>query len=161
MEDELAKSMGTLIIAALILMVIVVGLLFTYVSHRFLPILIVTLGLLFTFGLMGMAHIQVGMSVVSAFPILLGLGIDYAIQFQSRLEEESRTNPLSVAVKTTIIKTGPAVLFAMLATTMGFMAMFISPVPMIQSFGLVAIIGVVVCYLTSLIGIPLFALVFG
>jgi hypothetical protein len=64
-------------------------------------------------------------------------------------------------VKTTIIKTGPAVLFAMLATTMGFMAMFISPVPMIQSFGLVAIIGVVVCYLTSLIGIPLFALVFG
>ncbi len=161
MEDELSKSMGTLIIAALILMVIVVGLLFTYVSHRFLPILIVTLGLLFTFGLMGMAHIQVGMSVVSAFPILLGLGIDYAIQFQSRLEEESRTNPLSVAVKTTIIKTGPAVLFAMLATTMGFMAMFISPVPMIQSFGLVAIIGVVVCYLTSLIGIPLFALLIG
>lgn len=161
MADELSTSMGTLILAALVLMVIVVGLLFTYVSHRFLPILIVTLGLLFTFGLMGVGHIQVGMSVVSAFPILLGLGIDYAIQFQSRLEEESRNGPLSAAVKTTIVKTGPAVLYAMLATTMGFMAMFISPVPMIQSFGLVAIIGVVVCYLTSLIGIPLFALLVG
>ena len=44
-----------------------------------------------------------------------------------------------------------------LATTMGFIAMFISPVPMIRSFGLVAIIGVAICYFTSLIGIPLIA----
>lgn len=58
------------------------------------------------------------------------------------------------AVFMTITKTGPAVLFAMLATCMGFVAMFISPVPMIQSFGLVSIIGVASCYLASLIGIP-------
>jgi hydrophobe/amphiphile efflux-3 (HAE3) family protein len=49
-------------------------------------------------------------------------------------------------------------MYAMLATTMGFVAMFISPVPMIRGFGLVSIIGVVTCYLTSLIGIPLVAL---
>ncbi|PKL60092.1 MAG: hydrogenase expression protein HypA, partial [Methanomicrobiales archaeon HGW-Methanomicrobiales-4] len=78
--------------------------------------------------------------------------------FHARLEEEARKNPLTDAIRITITKTGPAVMYAMLATTMGFFAMFISPVPMIQGFGLVSIIGVVICYLTSLFGIPLFAI---
>jgi hypothetical protein len=37
---------------------------------------------------------------------------------------------------------------------MGFIAMFISTVPMIRSFGLVAMIGVMSCFIISLIGIP-------
>ncbi len=158
MRNEMGKSMMTLIMAALLLMVVVMGLLFSYVSHRFLPVLIVTVGLLLTFGVVGLGHVTVSMAVISAFPVMIGLGIDYAIQFHSRLEEEARTNPLPQAIRTTITKTGPAVMYAMLATSMGFFAMFISPVPMIQGFGLVSIIGVVVCYLTSLIGIPLIAI---
>jgi uncharacterized protein len=158
MKNEMGTSMATLILAALVLMVIVMGLLFSYVSHRFLPVLIVSVGLLFTFGVVGLAGVTVSMAVISAFPVMIGLGIDYAIQFHSRLEEEARTNTLPDAIRNTITKTGPAVMYAMLATTMGFFAMFISPVPMIQGFGLVSIIGVVVCYLTSLIGIPLIAI---
>ncbi|PWR75478.1 efflux RND transporter permease subunit [Methanospirillum stamsii] len=158
MKAEMGTSMGTLIMAAMVLMVIVMGLLFGYVNHRFLPVVIVAAGLLFTFGFIGLAGIQISMAVISAFPVMIGLGIDYAIQFHSRLEEEARDNPLPKAIHTTVTKTGPAVMFAMLATCMGFIAMFISPVPMMQGFGLVSIIGVVTCYLTSLIGIPLFAI---
>ena len=158
MGKEMGSSMVTLILAALILMIIVMGVLFAYVSHRFLPVLIVATGLLLTFGVVGLTGVTVSMAVISAFPVMIGLGIDYAIQFHSRLEEEARTKPLPDAIRNTITKTGPAVMYAMLATTMGFFAMFISPVPMIQGFGLVSIIGVVVCYLTSLIGIPLIAI---
>lgn len=158
MGQEMGKSMATLILAALVLMVIVMGLLFSYVSTRFLPVLIVAIGLLLTFGIVGLTGVTVSMAVISAFPVMIGLGIDYAIQFHSRLEEEARTNTLPDAIRITITRTGPAVMYAMLATTMGFFAMFISPVPMIRGFGLVSIIGVVVCYLTSLICIPLIAL---
>ncbi|MDD1728156.1 MAG: hydrophobe/amphiphile efflux-3 (HAE3) family transporter [Methanospirillum sp.] len=158
MKTEMGKSMGTLILAALVLMVLVMGLLFGYVNHRFLPVVIVTAGLIFTFGFIGLAGVKISMAVISAFPVMIGLGIDYAIQFHSRLEEEARDNPLSEAIRTTITKTGPAVMYAMLATCMGFFAMFISPVPMMQGFGMVSIIGVVTCYLTSLIGIPLIAI---
>ncbi len=158
MKKEMGSSMGILIMAALALMVIVMGLLFGYVNHRFLPVVIVASGLIFTFGFIGLAGIQISMAVISAFPVMIGLGIDYAIQFHSRLEEESRDHPLSEAIHTTITKTGPAVMYAMLATCMGFVAMFISPVPMMQGFGLVSIIGVSTCYLTSLIGIPLIAI---
>ncbi|MDD1728491.1 MAG: hydrophobe/amphiphile efflux-3 (HAE3) family transporter, partial [Methanospirillum sp.] len=157
MKAEMGTSMGVLIIAALVLMVIVMGLLFGYVNHRFLPVLIVTAGLIFTFGLIGLSGLKISMAVIAAFPVMIGLGIDYAIQFQSRLEEESRDHPLPEAIHTTITKTGPAVMYAMFATCMGFVAMYISPVPMMQGFGMVSIIGVIVCYITSLIGIPLIA----
>ncbi|MDD1728285.1 MAG: MMPL family transporter, partial [Methanospirillum sp.] len=157
MEVEMGKSLGVLISAAMVLMVIVLGLLFGYVNHRFLPVVIVAFGLIFTFGFVGLAGMQISMAVISAFPVIIGLGIDYAIQFHSRLEEEARDHPLPDAIKTTVTKTGPAVLYAMLATCMGFIAMFLSPVPMMQGFGLVSIIGVITCYITSLIGIPLIA----
>ena len=138
-------------------MVIVMGLMFGYVNHRFLPVVIVTAGLIFTFGFIGLSGMKISMAVIAAFPVTIGLGIDYAIQFQSRLEEEARDHPLTEAIHTTITKTGPAVMYAMLATCMDFVAMFISPVPMMQGFGLVSIIGVVTGYITSLIGIPLIA----
>ncbi|MDD1725222.1 MAG: hydrophobe/amphiphile efflux-3 (HAE3) family transporter [Methanospirillum sp.] len=157
MKEEMGKSMGTLIVAALVLMVIVMGLLFGYVNHRFLPVVIVAAGLIFTFGFIGLAGIEISMAVISAFPVMIGLGIDYAIQFHSRLEEEARDHPLNDAIRTTITKTGPAVLYAMMATCMGFVAMFLSPIPMMQGFGVVSIIGVATCYLTSLFGIPLIA----
>lgn len=158
MEVEMGKSLGVLIMAAMILMVIIMGLLFGYVNHRFIPVFIVAAGLLFSFGFIGLSGMKISLAVISAFPVIIGLGIDYAIQFHSRLEEEARNNPLPEAIKTTITKTGPAVLYAMLATCMGFIAMFLSPIPMMQGFGLVSIIGVVTCYITSLIGIPLIAI---
>ena len=154
MQSSMGSSAGVLIFAALILMVIVMGILFSFVSHRFLPVLMVTIGLVGSMGLMGLVGIQLNMAVLGAFPVLIGLGIDYAIQFHSRFDEEIRKGSMEQAIFITITKTGPAVLYAMLATCMGFIAMFISPVPMIQSFGLVSIIGIACCYLASLIGIP-------
>lgn len=110
-----------------------------------------------TFGIMGLAGIQISMAAIGAFPVLIGLGIDYAIQFQARLEEEARKGPLPEAVRHTIENTGPAVFYAMFATAMGFAALFLSPVPMIGDFALVSIIGISVCYAVSLIGVPVFA----
>ncbi len=43
---------------------------------------------------------------------------------------------------------------------MGFIAMMISPIPMIQSFGLVCVIGVVSCYCVALIAVPTVGVLF-
>jgi Predicted exporters of the RND superfamily len=154
MKTEMGSQMGVLIGAAMILMVIVMGLLFSYVSHRFMPVVFVGLGLSSALGMMGLAGIKLNMAVMGAFPVMIGLGIDYAIQFHARLDEESRKGSLDNAVYMTITRTGPAVMYAMLATSLGFAAMFISTVPMVRSFGLVAMIGIMSCYCVSLVGIP-------
>jgi hydrophobe/amphiphile efflux-3 (HAE3) family protein len=154
MKAEMGSSMGILIGSAMVLMVIVMGILFSYASHRFLPVIFVGLGLTTAMGFMGLAGIQLNMAVLGAFPVMIGLGIDYGIQFHARMDEEARKGSLDKAISVMVTRTGPAVMYAMLATCMGFIAMFISTVPMIRSFGLVAMIGVMSCFIISLIGIP-------
>jgi hypothetical protein len=154
MGEGLVGNMGILIGGAMILMVIVMGVLFAYVRYRFMPVLLVGIGLATSLGLMGIVGIKLNMAVIGAFPVLIGLGIDYAIQFHARFDEEARKGSLEDAVFMTVTRTGPAVLYAMLATCMGFLAMFISEVPMIRSFGLVSIIGIFTCYWVSCIGMP-------
>ncbi|MBP2145680.1 hydrophobe/amphiphile efflux-3 (HAE3) family protein [Methanofollis sp. W23] len=160
MKDEMGSSTGVLIGAAMLLMILAVGLLFSHVRYRFLPVFIVATGLVLTFGLMGLTGIKINMATMGAFPVLIGIGIDYAIQFHSRFDEERRRAPVDESVVTTITRTGPSVLYAMTATSMGFLAMWISPVPMVQSFGLVCVIGVVMCYLSALIIVPTFGVLF-
>ena len=154
MSEGLSSNMGILIGGALILMIITMGILFSYVRHRFMPVLLVAIGLVTSLGLMGLAGISLNMAVIGAFPVLIGLGIDYAIQFHARFDEEARKGSLENAVFMTVTRTGPAVLYAMLATSMGFVAMYISTVPMIRSFGVVSIIGINTCFWVSCIGMP-------
>ncbi|MCQ1539550.1 RND family transporter [Methanocalculus taiwanensis] len=157
MMEEMGTSMGSLIGIAMLLMVLAVGLLFSAVRYRLLSVAIVASGLIFTFGFMGLTGIKINMVTIAAFPVLIGIGIDYAIQFHSRLDEEVRNKSLPEAVKETITRSGPSILYAMLATSMGFIAMWTSPLPMIRSFGEVCVIGVVCCYLAALFIVPIFA----
>lgn len=160
MSSGLSSNMGILIGGALILMIITMGILFSYVRYRFMPVLLVAIGLVTSLGLMGLFGIQLNMAVIGAFPVLIGLGIDYAIQFHARFDEEARKGSIENAVFMTVTRTGPAVMYAMLATTMGFVAMYVSPMPMIRSFGIVSIIGINTCYWVSCIGMPTIALLF-
>ncbi len=154
MQTEMSTSMSVLILAAMILMVIAVGLLFGHVRYRLLSVGIVATGLILTFGIIGYSGMQINMATIGAFPVLIGIGIDYAIQFHSRFDEEIRKGTVAGAVKNTITLAGPSVLYAMLATSLGFLAMYISPLPMIRSFGIVCVIGVISCYLAAIVLIP-------
>ena len=158
MSAGLMSNMGVLIGGAMVLMVITMGILFSYVRYRFMPVLLVGIGLITSLGLMGLSGIKLNMAVIGAFPVLIGLGIDYAIQFHARFDEEARKGSLENAVFMTVTRTGPAVMYAMLATSMGFLAMFVSTMPMIRSFGLVSIIGINTCFWISCIGMPTIAL---
>jgi hydrophobe/amphiphile efflux-3 (HAE3) family protein len=154
MMNEMSVSMSTLLLAAMVLMVIAVGFFFGHVRYRLLSVFIVGTGVLFTFGIMGLTGMKISMVVIGAFPVLIGIGIDYAIQFHSRFDEEARKSSLAEAVKITVTSAGPSVLYAMLATCMGFLALWISPIPMIQGFGIVCVIGLICCYLAALVIVP-------
>ena len=151
MQEEMNSSMAPLLLISAILMVFVLLLVFTHVRFRLLPLGIVFLGIIYTFGAMGYLRIPMSMVSMSAFPVLIGLGIDYAIQFHNRIEEELGKGVCEdVAVINTIKHTGPAVLIAVTITCLGFVSLFTSSVPMIQDFGKLILIGVIMCFLASL-----------
>jgi hypothetical protein len=155
-EEAIITNFSLLIIAALVLMLIVKYLLYAKIRFWILPVVLLIFGLFYTFGIMGIMGIPANDGALAAFPILLGLGIDYAVQFHMRFDDERRLHDIPSALIETLGKTGPAVLIALGATTLGFLAMFITPIPMIQTFAKVSIIGIVCCYITSLFGFGAF-----
>ncbi|WP_288069556.1 RND family transporter [Methanolobus sp.] len=151
MHEEMNTSMGILLSLSVLLMVVVLYLVFKHVRWRLLPLPIVLVGIIFTFGAMGFLDIPMSMVSMSAFPVLIGLGIDYAIQFHNRIEEElARGETDEEAVIDTIKHTGPAVLIALIITALGFFSLFTSSVPMIQDFGKLLMIGIAMCFISSL-----------
>jgi len=83
MKDSMQKMMGL----ALLVMVVILFFVFK-VRWRILPLVIVLVAVIGTVGLMGWLQIPITMVSMAVFPILIGLGIDYAIQFQNRYAEE-------------------------------------------------------------------------
>ena len=161
MEEDMGANTVVLIILALILMIITMIFLFGHVRYRLLPVLVVFCGIILTFGVMGLTGLDISMVVVAAFPVLIGIGIDYGIQLHSRLDEEIRkTSSLKDAVLITVANSGPAIFLAMIATTLGFIALrLLGPAPMIEDFGTVCAIGVFCCYIAALLIIPTFAVI--
>lgn len=142
LRAEMKSNMLIMVASAVILMLIILNLVFR-VRWKALSLGIIFVSVIATLGLMG--HLNVSMTMVSmaVFPILIGLGIDYSIQFQNRYEEEQ-------SVKVTLTHIGKAVALAVLATVLGFISLFASPVPMIQDFGKMLTIGVVVSFIGSI-----------
>jgi len=151
MTHEMNSSMGPLLLIASLLMVVVLFIAFRYARWQLLPLPVVLIGIIWTFGAMGFLGIPLSMVSMSAFPILIGLGIDYAIQFHNRIEEEfARVDDAKRAVSETVRHTAPAVLIALIITGLGFVSLFTSTVPMIKDFGLLCLVGIVCCFFSAL-----------
>ena len=109
------------------------------------------LGIVWTFGAMGLLHIPMTNYLFSAFPLLIGIGIDYAIQFHNRIDEEfSKGLPPIKAAINTVNHVAIPVMVALIITVAGFVALLSSSVPMIRDFGFLCIIGLIMCYLSAL-----------
>ena len=100
------------------------------------------------------------MASIAVLPILIGLGVDYGIQFQARAQEARRIaedegeGPLTaeMAVSRAAGRAAPTIATAALATATGFLVLLLSPVPMVQGFGLLLVAGIAValgCALTA------------
>src|SRR5690625_885043 len=67
-----------------------------------------------------------------------------------RMHMNNHKNKVKKALTKTIIKMVPAVFTAMIATVLGFVALYTSPVPMIQDFGKMLTIGIVVSFILAM-----------
>ena len=151
MSEEMTSSLASMLAISFILMIVALLVVFSHVRWSLLPLPAVLVGLAWTFGAMGYLDVPMTMVSMAVFPILIGLGVDYAIQFHSRAEEElAKGESASEAIIETVKHMGPAVGTAVIATCLGFVALFISPVPMIRDFGKMSLIGVILCYLASI-----------
>ena len=142
LRTEMKSNMVMMVGLAVLIMFFVLALVFK-VRWRMLSLGIIMVSVIGTLGFMGILSVPITMVSMAVFPILIGLGIDYSIQFHNRYEEEK-------SVKRTMSQIGKAVAIAVFATVLGFISLYASPVPMIQDFGKMLTIGVIISFLGSI-----------
>ena len=145
------SSNGSVLALCGVLMIVALLLFFRHVRWSLLPLPVVILGILWTLGAMGLFRIPMSMVSFASFPIMIGIGIDYAIQFHNRINEElGRGLPIMQAAITTVNHVAIPVAVALIVTEAGFVSLLSSSVPSIKDFGKVCIIGLIMCYLSAL-----------
>ena len=86
-KDAMMDSMQVMMGLSAVIMIGVLLLVFR-VRWSLLPLGIILIAVAATIGIMGWLNIGLTLVSMAVFPVLIGLGIDYAIQFQSRYTEE-------------------------------------------------------------------------
>jgi len=149
-NDEMRESIVIMAAFAVVIMVIVLSLIFR-ARWRLLSLPAVLIGCISAFGLMGFVGIPLTMVTISGLPILIGLGVDFAIQAHSRLEEETqRLGSADAAIEATFARLGPALAVAVVAACIGFLVLHISDVPMIRDFGSMLAVGAVIVFISGI-----------
>jgi hydrophobe/amphiphile efflux-3 (HAE3) family protein len=152
LNQLIGQSTSQLLGLAVLLMIVALFFLFRGVRLRLLPIVAVFVGVIYTFGAMGFTGVPNSTLTSAVFPILIGLGIDYSVQFHQRYEEELEDKPPTEALPEALGGIGPPVLVAMLAAALGFGATWISTlgVPAFVWFAQTSIFGVFLTFLTAI-----------
>src|SRR4051812_27131361 len=149
LANEVQNATIVLLVAALVIMAITLALVFR-TRMRLLPLALALAAAGLTFGLLTLLGGSLTMASVAALPILIGLAVDYAIQFQARFDEISASAEPRERAAVAAAAGGPTIATAGLATATGFLVLLLSPVPMVRGFGVALIIGIVFAFLLAL-----------
>ena len=147
--DALEDALLVLLIAAVVAMAVTL-LLFFRSRFRLLPLGLALAAAALTFGLLQLAGGSLTLASIAVLPILVGLAVDYAIQFQARYDEaEEEGASGGEAARLAATRGGPMIAVACLATAAGFLALQLSPTPMVRDFGLLLIAGIAIAFLVA------------
>ena len=147
-------SIFVLLGAALLVMAATLALVFR-TRLRLLPLALALAAAAATFGALSLAGGSLTMASIAVLPVLIGLAVDYAIQFQARFDEARGRRPRpdpEEAAEAAAGAGGPTIATAGLATAVGFLILLLSPVPMVRGFGLLLVLGIALalgCALTA------------
>jgi hydrophobe/amphiphile efflux-3 (HAE3) family protein len=146
---------GILQLGALAIVIMMVVLLALFdVRWRLLPLGVILLGVTWAFGFAGFLGIPLSVVTIAGLPVMLGVGIDYAIQMHARVEEEVIIDRADHPIQETARKLGPALLVVTISFLFAFGALYFARVPMIRAFGQLLSVGIVVICLVSIV-VPL------
>jgi hydrophobe/amphiphile efflux-3 (HAE3) family protein len=155
-NEYLTGGMLTLGAIAAAIMVLIL-LIFFNVRWRLLPLGVIVVGLIWAFGAAGFLGIPLTIVTIAGLPVMMGIGIDYAIQMHARVEEEVVIDHMRHPIQETARNLCPALLVVTFDAVFAFCALQFAKVPMIRDFGLLLAVGIAVICFASII-IPLAAL---
>jgi uncharacterized protein len=158
LTSGITHSIELLLVAVLLVMAATLALVFLG-RPRLLPLALALLAAALTFGALAALGASLTMASIAVLPVIVGLAVDYAIQFQSRvgetLEEAGAGGTVTGAERGRLISAAaalgaPTIATAAAASAAAMLVLLLSPVPMVREFGVLLVIGVAIALLCAL-----------
>jgi hypothetical protein len=144
---EMKRSYEQAGLYSLVVILAVLWLDFRSLKHSLLAALPLGLGMLQTFGLMGLVGIDLNAANLIGIPLILGIAVDYGVHIMHDALE--RPGPYRMSAST-----ANSVLVDALTTILGFGALMVASHRGLESLGRLLTLGVTTCTLTSLVFLP-------
>jgi len=153
---SLSSAIELLLLAVVLVMAAALSLVFRS-RPRLAPLAVALIACAITFGALALAGGSLTLGSLAVLPVLVGLAVDYAVQLQSRAEEALREASdaeggmrAAEAVRRGSALGAPTVAGAALASAGAMLALYLSPVPLVQGFGLLLVAGIAVAFVCAL-----------
>jgi predicted RND superfamily exporter protein len=144
---EVRSELKTTMVTAAVLIIGILLMFFRRLSILPFVLMPVILGIFVTAGIMGWAEVNLNPFNFIVLPILIGIGLDDGIHIYRRYQEIGD-------IGKTLATTGRSVLVTTLTTMCGFGSLSMADYHVLKSMGIMAIVGVVACFVFSVITLP-------
>ena len=118
------------------------------------------LGLVWTIGTMGWLGLEISVATAGLGAMILGLGVEYGVFMLMRyLEMKEKGHSPEESIIKSVPASGIAILGSGLTTMVGFFALALSVLPMLQKLGISLGIGITYCLISAIIVAPVIFIV--
>jgi hydrophobe/amphiphile efflux-3 (HAE3) family protein len=153
--DMMGRDNRILIPAAVVFVLVILFFAFGRASDVLIAILIISLGSMWALGIMGHLGLSFTAFHVALVPLILGLGVDYAIYMLNRYYQERRKGlPTEGAIFTSVTVVGVAVSTSAITTMVGFSSFMTSKLVPFRTLGAFAALGILFNLILSLTLLP-------
>jgi hydrophobe/amphiphile efflux-3 (HAE3) family protein len=144
-----------LFVLSIIFVILTLFLAFRRTTDTMIPIAVMMMSLVWTFGLLGYLRIPYSVASVAIMPLLLGHALTFIVPFIARYYEEAEHLLGSVAAVGRSLRTVGMALFPAAATSIvGFLVFEFSVLPPLRDFGVASAVGTAFIFVLSLTLLP-------
>ena len=150
LTSKLSHAILLLLLAVALVMAATLALVFSE-RPRLLPLALAGLATALTFGGLALVGAPLTMASIAVLPVLVGLSVDYAIQFQARVgESEPVPGDPAARIARAAAHGAPTIATAAAASSAAILVLLLSPVPMVRGFSVLLVVGLALALLCTL-----------
>lgn len=120
------------------------------ISNVVIAMVSILVALTWTYGLMGLLGVRISFLTLFLAPVVVGVGIDYAVHMLHRYEEARATLGKRESLQLAIRTTGRAVAVTAATTVAGLATLLLIPSPLFSEIGGVSALGVLLGFVAAL-----------
>lgn len=155
MADRIQKEMRLFLIGSVILSAIILLIFFRSLGAMLLSLAVVIIGVLWSLGIMNLFGFKITLLTALIPPLIVVIGIPNCIYFLNKYHSTYKeSNNKEEALVDMISKMGVVTLFCNISAAIGFAVFALTKSAILQEFGLVAGINIMLLFFISLVLIP-------